>query len=156
MGQSPASEASRCSASQEVPCILWNPNVHYCIIQQPITSPYTEPNQSNPSPHPTSSISILIISSDVLLGLPSGPFPSGFPTKTLYATLFSPIHAKCNAHQILLDLIIQIIFDEEYVSLSFLLCSFLSTPLLPRPSYVQIFSSAPYSQTPLAYVLSAI
>jgi len=27
-----------------------------------------------------------------------------------------------------------------------------STPLLPRPSQAQIFSSAPYSQTPSTYV----
>ena len=35
-------------------------------------------------PHPTSWISILILSTHLRLGLPSGLFPSGFPTKTLY------------------------------------------------------------------------
>jgi hypothetical protein len=43
------------------------------------------------------------------------------------------------------------ILGEEYRSLSSLLCIF-STPLLPRPSQVKIFSSTPYSQTPSAYV----
>ena len=36
-------------------------------------------------PHPTSWRSILILSTHLCLGLPSGLFPSGFPTKTLYA-----------------------------------------------------------------------
>jgi hypothetical protein len=36
-------------------------------------------------PHPTSRRSILILSTYLSLGLPSGLFPSGFPTQTLYA-----------------------------------------------------------------------
>src|SRR5215510_13249971 len=36
-------------------------------------------------PHPTSWRSILILSTHLRLGLPSGLFPSGFPTNTLYA-----------------------------------------------------------------------
>jgi hypothetical protein len=34
--------------------------------------------------HPTSWRSILILSSHLRLGLPSGLFPSGLPTRTLY------------------------------------------------------------------------
>ena len=43
-------------------------------------------NQSMP-PHPTSCRSILILSSHLHLGFPSVPFPSGFPTRTLYTPL---------------------------------------------------------------------
>ena len=51
-------------------------------------------------PHPTSWRSILILSTYLRLGLPSGLFPSGFPTKTLYTPISSPICATCPAHLI--------------------------------------------------------
>jgi len=79
--------------------------------------------------HPTSWKSILILSTYLRLGLPSCLFPSGFPTKTLYAPLSSPIRATCPAHHTLLDFITPTILGEEYRSFSSSLCSLLHSPV---------------------------
>ena len=125
MEQSASWEGKRFSASQEITHILWNPKVYYHIYKCP--PPVPTLSQINPvhAPHPTSWRYILILSSHLCLGLPSGLFPSGFPTKTVYTPLLCPICATCSTHLILHDSITRIIFGEEYRSLSSALCSFL-------------------------------
>jgi len=97
-------------------------------------------------PHPSFWRSILILSSHLCLGLSSGLFLSGFPTKTLYTSLLSPTCATCPAHLILLDFITRKILGEEYRSLSFPLCSFLHSPVTssllgPNISLSTLFSN---------------
>ena len=72
--------------------------------QVPTTCSYPELALSSPYPHITLPWrSTLILSSHLCLGLPSGLFPSGFATKTLYTPLLSPLLTTCPAHLILLE-----------------------------------------------------
>ena len=100
--QSPSWAANWFAASQEIPRISRNPKVHYRTHKR-LSLSWARPVQSI-YPHPTSWRSILILSTHLRLGLPSGLLPYGFPTKTLYTPLSSPIRTTCPAHLILLDL----------------------------------------------------
>jgi hypothetical protein len=90
MEQRPSSQAKNFSARQEIPPILWNPEVHYRIHNSPPPVPilsHLNPVNATPS---HSWRSILISSSHLRLGLPSGRLPSGLPIKILDAPLFPP------------------------------------------------------------------
>ena len=83
--------------------------------QEPTTCPYPETDQPNLCPPPSYLLKIYFnIASHLCLGLLSELFPSGFPTKTLHTPFLSPIHATFSDRFILLGVITQIIFGEEY------------------------------------------
>jgi hypothetical protein len=80
--------------------------IHYHVYNIPSLVPTLSHVNPLRRTDPISLRSILILSSHVRLGVPSGLFPSGFPTKILYAFRFSPIRATCPTDLTLLDLIV--------------------------------------------------
>jgi hypothetical protein len=93
MEQSPSWEANRFSVSQKIPRILWNPKVHHRIHMCP--PPVLILSQFDSVHNPTSHfLKIhLILSTHLRLGLPSGLFPSVFPTYFVIKTfrIMSPV-----------------------------------------------------------------
>ena len=98
-------------------------------------------------PHPTSWRSILILTTHLRLGLPSGLLPSDFPSKTLYIHLSSPIRATCPAHLILLDFITRTILCEEYKSVSSSSCNLLRSPVTSSLLVPNILLNTMFSNT---------
>ena len=95
MVQSPSWEANWFAASQEIPFYgTWRFITAFTSFRHPSLS-WASQIQST-CPQPTSWKSILILSTHLCLGLPSGLFPSGFPTRTLYAPSPPPyaLHAQ--------------------------------------------------------------
>jgi hypothetical protein len=129
MEQSPSSEANWfCSQSRNPPAFYGTTRKFITVLT---SSRHLSLSCANSIQHPQPLRSILILYSHLLLGLPNGLFPSGFPTNTLCTPLPSSIHATCLAHLIILDFISRKTLGEQYRSLSFSLCNFLYSPVTP-------------------------
>ena len=129
MVQSPSCEANWFAASQEIPRISRNPEVHYRTHKRP--PPVSILGQPNPVHIHTSHL--LEICPNIIY--PSTPrslqwSPSlRFSHQNPIHPLSSPIRATCPAHLILLDLITRTILGVEYKSFSSSLCNFLHSPV---------------------------
>jgi hypothetical protein len=129
---------------QELLSILWNLKVLYHVHKSPPLVPIL--SQVKPV-HTTPSYlrSILMLSSHLRLGLPSGLFPSGFPTNIPHAFLFYPfvIHAlpiSSLTWSFKLYLVKSTSYEDPYYAV-------LANLPSPHQPSVQIFSSAPCSKT---------
>jgi hypothetical protein len=105
-----------------------------------------------PTTLPRALSSALMLFSHLRLPIYSGLFLYDFPTKTLYAFLLFSLHATFLASLILLDLITLMVFSEEYMLPSSLLCSLPSSS-----SYYFIHLRSKYSpQLPLFKHLQSV
>ena len=117
-------------------------------LQKPASFLCPETDQDRPRPPPLLLLEnpILIWSSHLRLGFPSGLSPLSLPTKTLYPPLLFPTCVTCPTHHILLDLITRLIFVEQCGSGNTSICHLFHSPAtssLVGPSFL----ITPFSRT---------
>jgi hypothetical protein len=97
MQHCPSSEADSSSDTQQLTSEVCNMKVHYRVHNSPSLVPIL--SQMNPvNASHSISLTSTLISFHLRVRLPSGPFPSRFPTKTLHSLHFFPTRAICPAH----------------------------------------------------------
>jgi hypothetical protein len=146
MELSPSREAATYAATQDLPRILRNPKVHYCGHKSPPLVPIlSQTNLVSPR-------SNLILCTHPRLGLPSGLIPSGFPTNSLHAFLFFPIHATYPAHFTLLTcpFYFCLVSSTSHEAPHYATFSYF---LSPHPSSVQYSSEHPVLKHPQSVFL---
>jgi len=114
MEQSPSWEGNQFSASQEMPCILWNQKVHYrihkCPPPVPILSPL-DPVYIATSHFLNMHLYIILPSTP---GSPNWTLTLGFPHQNPVYTIPHSIRATCSAHLIFLDFILWTLLGEVF------------------------------------------
>jgi hypothetical protein len=121
---------------KKFPAFVWNPKFLYRSQNCPPLLPILSQFHQVPKNPQSSGRFILILSSPLRLGHPSGLFLSSFPTNIRCTPLSSPIRATCSAHLILLGFT----NHKEYRSFSSSLCNFHHFPVtssLLGPNYSQ-------------------
>jgi hypothetical protein len=151
MEQSRSWEANCFATSQEIPRVLWNPKVPHCTHKRPPTVPIL----SQPNPVLTPTFLFLKIHPNIILpstpGSPQRSLSLRFPQQNPVQHLSLPpyvLHAPPISIFSILSPARYWIRSTDRSAPHYVIFSIIP---LPRPSLAQIFSSAPYSQTPSAY-----
>ena len=150
MEQSSSLEANSFSVSQENPQFM-EPQDQYRILNFQPPVPFLSQNDTVHAPQSTSWKSISVFSftqawfSKCYISL---SFP---PSTTLYTRFLFPMHAIRPVQFIVLLWSIEqyLVMIIDHKAPHYTVCS---TPVLPRPSWTQMSSSAPYSRTSSPYI----